>query len=685
MGVTSSASGQDVFSWSNTNLSAKVVRELLLDGIGSFYTNLVFADVETDRYRMLNLREDPASASYAHLLTGAYSKDNAVYAENFVAEDDRDIFLRYTSPEWCRENLTEKGMRHNFQMRRLYNGSDYRWVTLNTVCTRRDNEAFHVLYWIYDIQDTLLKDDEIDDSVLAAEFIGQFRWEHQDGIAPRLIMNDSYRRLTGLGFCKTPEEANREYFKRLDRSSWKEYSAYFNGLKQQPGTEGEEFTYKWEHPTLGMRYFRGKSTCVAATESFTCYKGYHQDITSIMLDKIDQQRKLEEALVAAEAASRAKTIFLSNMSHDIRTPMNAIVGFAELLEKYSDNAAKRKEYIAKIKDSSEFLLSLISDVLEMSRIETSTLGLNVQPASIQQISETVSAALSNQLEEKHLNFTQNVNVEHETVRCDAVKIGEVCLSILSNAIAYTPEGGSVTLDVTEAAAEKEGWAVYTIRIADTGIGMSKEYLPHLFESFTREQETEFGTVSGTGLGMAIAKQLVELMGGTIEAESEKGRGSTFTVTLTLEIAEGAQEQRIEAGSFGDMAHRLHESQSPAGGRVLIAEDNDLNAEIAAGVLEDAGFITERAVDGADCVQKVKKARSGHYAAVLMDLQMPNMNGYEAAAAIRKLEGARSEVPIIAITANAFDSYKQAAFDAGMNGFLTKPIDVNALLETLASL
>lgn len=663
---------QEIFDIDGASMGVDELREILFDGMGSFYSNLIFIDVENDAYKVLNLYGNEPSQEYKTLPVGTYTKDNIAYADNLVYEEDREPFLRFTSLDWYREALTEKGARRNFQLRHIYNG-EYRWVTINTVCTRRDEGAFHVLFWVYDIQDTLTGESNPDD-IMTQELIGQFRWERQGENAPRLIMGNSYRRITGLGFCTSPEDACTEYMRRLPQEDFETYRNYFLDLKRTPGKQGPEFTYRWNHPTLGIRYFRGRATCVSATEGYVCYRGYHQDITETALAKRRQDKRLEKALFAAEAASRAKSIFLSNMSHDIRTPMNAIVGFAELLEKRDTSEEKRQEYIRKIKDSSTFLLQLVTNVLEMSRIENKQLDISVQPTNLTHIGEKISAVLSDQFYKKKLHFTWQLDIEHENVMCDATRICEINLNMLSNAVRHTPEGGNVTLRVTESPCEKPRWATYTIVIEDTGEGISEEFLPHVFDSFAKENETEYGSVTGAGIGMAITKQLIELMGGTIDVESTRGVGTKFTVVLPLELAgEDAVEAEEKAATKQVVAE---------GKRILVAEDNDLNAEIVTSVLEDEGFATERACDGAECLLKVAQAQDGYYDAVLMDMQMPNMNGCEAARAIRMLEGAKAHLPIIALTANAFSSDKEQALEAGMSGFLAKPLNVDELLTLL---
>ena len=388
------------------------------------------------------------------------------------------------------------------------------------------------------------------------------------------------------------------------------------------------------------------------------------------------EAQLEKAAQEAQAASEAKSRFLFNMSHDIRTPMNAIIGYAELLEKHIDEKDRVHNYVDKIRSSSSFLLALINYVLEMARIESGKAALKTEPSDVRELLDSLDAVFEPLTEEKKLTYTCTADIRHPYVVSDRTKVREVLLNIISNAVKYTPEGGHVRFTLTELPGDTPDTLCYKAVIADDGIGMSEEYLPHLFEEFSREHTSTESKVVGTGLGLPIVKSLVELMHGTIDVESAFGKGTTFTVVLPFLIATEKQVKGKPGAQPAQNADHL------AGKRILLAEDNDLNAEIAMTVLQENGMLVERAADGAACVELVKTHPAGYYSAVLMDIQMPVMNGYDAAKALRALPDGRGALPILAMTANAFEEDKQRAFESGMDAHIAKPISVNLLLDTL---
>ena len=393
-------------------------------------------------------------------------------------------------------------------------------------------------------------------------------------------------------------------------------------------------------------------------------------------EKADTKAQLE----IANASSAAKSAFLFNMSHDIRTPMNAIIGFTDLLEKHLDNKELAQSYIKKIQTSNDFLLSLINNVLEMARIESGKTTLDESYWDVYEFSDTLFSLFDSQMKKKGIEFTRTNKVEHQDVICDETKLREIFLNILSNALKYTPSGGKVSMDLTEIPSDRPGYAIYQTVIEDTGIGMSEEFLPHLFEEFTRERSSTESKLNGTGLGMPIVKKLVALMQGTIEVESKVGKGTKITVTLPHRIAQDEDSQKIIEKVEGYDVNQFK------GKRILLAEDNELNAEIAITILEEAGFMVEHAEDGIICVDMMEKAEAGYYDLILMDIQMPNMDGYKATKTIRKLsDEKKAGITIVAMTANAFDEDKRNAYEAGMNWHISKPIKIDELMSALTEI
>ena len=387
---------------------------------------------------------------------------------------------------------------------------------------------------------------------------------------------------------------------------------------------------------------------------------------------------LKKAAELAKSANEAKTRFLFNMSHDIRTPMNAIIGFSGLLEKNLQNEEKAKEYLGKICSSGNLLMTIINQILEIARIESGTIALQLKVEDINAVFHTVNTVFEEDIRKKNLQYSADLDVYHTFIFCDRVKLQEIMLNIISNAIKYTSDGHAVHVKIYEKDSENPRKDRFIFTCEDTGIGMSEEYLPHIFEEFSREHTTTENKVAGTGLGLPIVKSMIELMGGSIQVESTQGVGTKFTVDISFDTASEADVYRNQISEQPDILEKLE------GKRILLAEDNDLNAEIAIELLAEQKIITDRAEDGAECLDKLEKAVAGYYDMILMDIQMPVMDGYDAAARIRRMKDEKkASIPIVAMTANAFAEDRQKAISMGMNDHVAKPIDMNVLLPVIA--
>jgi len=389
--------------------------------------------------------------------------------------------------------------------------------------------------------------------------------------------------------------------------------------------------------------------------------------------------KLEIALKKAEDVSLAKTSFLNNMSHDIRTPMNVILGYAQLMENELNgkDIPEALEHLEKLQQSGNLLLSIINNVLDMARIESGRMEIDENYCRIEDVWKSLFAVFDEKARKKNISLHYTMNVEHEHVLTDVTKVKEILVNILSNAIKYTPAGGSVMVYVDELPCDESGYMIVRIRISDTGIGMSRDYLTKIFEAFTREKNTTKSKIAGTGLGMSIVKNYVDLLGGTIDVESELGKGSTFTVTLKHRIA----DERYYVKKHIEEIET--ESEILEGRNILLAKDNDLNAEIAEAILKRAGLTIERVENGIQCVNRILEMPAGTYDMIFMDIQMPEMDGYKATQAIRNLtDKDKACIPIIAMTANAFAEDKRKTMEAGMNAHLSKPLNVPELMDTI---
>lgn len=629
---------------------------------------------------------------------------------------------------------------------------------------------------------------------------------------------DTFRKM--LGYESEADFPNRlESWSDLLHEEDKEWviTNYWGTVMDYTGEKTYDVEYRLYTKQAGWRWFHAAGRLSRREDgSPVTFVGLFVNIDDEkkMEEQLEQQKQdLQDALAAAQHANRAKTTFLNNMSHDIRTPMNAIIGFTSLAAAHIDNKEQVQGYLAKITTSSNHLLSLINDVLDMSRIESGKVKIEEKETSLPEVMHDLRTIVQADITSKQLEFyIDTADVVNENILCDKLRLNQVLLNLLSNAMKFTKSGGIVSVRIIQKGNAPEGFAAYEFQVKDTGIGMSKEFLEHVFEPFERERTSTVSGIQGTGLGMAITKNIVDMMGGTITAESEEGKGTTFTVCLQFKISSGpvrqetipelkglralvadddfntcssvtkmlssigmrpdwttsgkeavlrtrlAGEQSDEyavyiidwlmpdmngvevvrriRGIIGEntpiiiltaydwtdieeearkagvtafcskpiflselreilgLPFGVHNEESDAGQenfsfdgkKILLVEDNELNQEIAVEILQEAGFVMEVADDGAVAVEKMKAARPGMYDLILMDIQMPVMNGYEAARQIRELEDPEiAGIPIIAMTANAFDEDKQQALDAGMNGHVAKPIDIPILMKTLTEI
>lgn len=522
------------------------------------------------------------------------------------------------------------------------------------------------------------------------EMLGSGKWTmdfDENGNMMRVSWSDQFRKMLGYkGLEDFPDEL--ESWSDLLHPDDKDrvLKEFWATLEDTSGQRVYDVEYQLMTLNRGYRWYRatGKPTRRDDGTPIT-YIGIFVDITEkkLMDEELKRQHVLlEQALKEAQAANKAKTSFLSNMSHDIRTPMNAIIGFTNLALLDTGNQKVMEEYLTKIKASSEHLLSLINDVLEMSRIESGKIELNEVPVNLPDILHDLATIIIGQVEGKNQElFMDAVNVTDENILCDKLRLNQVLLNLVSNAIKYTGSGGKISVRIIQKASASDGMAPYEIRVKDNGMGMTPEFAERVFEAFERENTSTISGIQGTGLGMAITKRIVEMMNGTISVDTKLNEGTEFIVKLSFKVQQGGKKD-YHIPQLNDVHAPVTDGFS--GKRLLLVEDIEINRQIALTLLEMYGFIVEEAENGEEAVRKIDEVGGDYFDAILMDIQMPVMNGYDAARGIRALpEGKGAKIPIIAMTANAFDEDKQLALAAGMNGHIAKPIDTDKLVEVLS--
>ena len=606
--------------------------------------------------------------------------------DNMLHPDDRNLSSDYVTRILdTRGHGSEKD-----QIYRLLGKDGYHWVTDATTLVKSGNQTFfqgNITDFTDFVKAKEKKEQEIE---IQREIIEGLGKEYFSVLAVELDKDRvlSYRESGENGkiisdFCR---KCGNRWSKIIPSYAETTVSDNTNGeFENQLGLEtlrsqekDYSMTYEFKLET-GINYHQVRVAFVKKKDGTRMAVVGTRNIDSLIKKERMQEEKLKKAYVAAENANKAKTEFLNNMSHDIRTPMNVILGYNQLM-KSQLTESKQLDYQKKIEQSGKLLLAIINNVLDMARIESGKIKVDENYERVGEVVDEIISTFSSEAEEKEIHLSGSMKVTHRNILCDGTKIREIYVNLVSNAMKYTPRGGNVTITVEELPCEKEGYIKVKSEIKDTGIGMSKEYLPTLFEPFSREQNTTTRRIGGTGLGMPIVKKMVDLMGGSIEVASELGKGTVFTFTLMHKIADRKfYSQKTEAAETSEMGKNL------SGKHVLLAEDNDLNAEIAVTVLEETGIVIERVEDGIQCVNRVAQMSPGTYDLILMDIQMPNMDGYQAAQCIRHLDDKmKAEIPIIAMTANAFAEDRKKAFDAGMNGHIAKPIDMEKLGAVILS-
>ena len=609
-----------------------------------------------------------------------------------IHPDDKEYTLReYYESLWDYNNKKTYDVEYRVQNKdgtyhwyrtagRLSRRADGSPITFNGVFVNTDeihetNEKLHkALKEAQDARNELIIDNEIISSVSRLYF-SIYRIDIEKDFYEEISSNSRIHRLTGH-----EGKAQRKLNKLCNSIVTKEYCAsvrqFFNLstlAERLADTDTIEMDY---HANDGNWYEARFIEKKRDDNGKVTHVLYVTRIVSKQKQQELEQEQLKIAYEAAERANEAKTAFLFNMSHDIRTPMNAILGYTKLIKKEITDP-KLLHYQEMIEKSGNLLLSIINNVLDMSRIESGKMELDIDYSRAGVITSEICDVFAEDIKKKNLTLKRVVNVRHEHIMMDKIKVQEIFMNLISNAVKYTPPGGTITITIDEIPCDKEGYVTFKSCVADNGIGMSEEFLPHIFDSFSRERNTTLGGVIGTGLGMSIVKSLVDLMEGTIEVESKIGEGSRFTVILQHKLAD---EKYYEKRKAADVKTDMNFS----GKHILLAEDNDLNAEIATAMLVDMGFVVDRAENGVICINRIEHMPSGTYDLILMDIQMPNMDGYKATKIIRKLpDKEKAGIPIVAMTANAFDEDKKQAFAAGMNGHIAKPIDTEKIQNVLS--
>lgn len=642
----------------------------VLSALTNEYTTLLVCDLKQDTVKVLKQDGDIYS------IIPCYSESLKYFYEHILIQESCPEYLEILSCKPLMRRLKKKKSL-DIQYKIIPNGYGTVNLSVRVVFLFEDTNHFKIAMAFRPVDEIIKKENVLE---LQREIIEGLGKEYFSVLLLELDQGQifSYREVGENGkriadFCRAyenqwesiiPAYAN-EMVSEESRDNFMDMLSYSSLCSN---TEDFSMTYEFMSPD-GIMYHETRVAYVKKKDRTRAVVIGTRNIDDLIKKERMQEAKLKEAYVLAQQASKAKTEFLNNMSHDIRTPMNVILGYNQLMkEKLTDPVLM--DYQHKIEQSGKLLLSIINDVLDMARIESGKAEVVERPEKIGNVVSELESVFSSSAKEKNIELNSSVEVSHHSILCDGIKLREILMNLVGNAIKYTPNNGSVSIRVKELDCDREGYAKIQTDIIDTGVGMSEEYLPTLFDSFSREYNTTIGKVAGTGLGMSIVKKLVDMMGGQILVKSSLGKGSCFSVILEHPIVEDFNESK---------SSKIDEDMILDGKRVLLAEDNDLNAEIAMAILEMNGIQMDRVEDGEQCVSLLERMPEDSYDLILMDVQMPNMNGYEATKKIRNMENLKkANIPVVAMTANAFESDKQMAFDSGMDGHISKPIDMDQM-------
>lgn len=665
----------------NALLTAQIQdREAIIQGLGEVYYSVLLVDYQHDHVTVFR-HEEEAGQDIADLFAKydfCWSEGLAQYCLDLASEDSCETLKRALSVENLEQ--AETGFSINYQ-RKSGNSLQYLEAMVSFV-TKNDGSRVAVV-GTRSVDDTVRHEKELRTrlQMIAAAAGTVYPLVAEVNLSKNNYQIISYKSFVNktaaidgtlddfiaAGVSTLPDKEEAEIFHKLFCRQ-NQLDAFHRGEKE----------LRLRHRQIGddglIHWMDTRVIFVAGEDG-----DIHEISMSRCIDEeIRLSKKLAEAKDAAEAANRAKSTFLFNMSHDIRTPMNAIMGFSDLALQLVEDTEKLKDYLKKIKTSSDYMLKLLNSVLEMARIEKGKLTLDLEPADLTEVLRNGVSLFEDEASRRHLQYQSSIGFEKIMANIDRIRVEEILANVISNAIKYTGEGGRVDVAST-LEKRKDNRNELTVIVKDTGIGMSKEFLPRIFDSFERERNEITKEIQGTGLGMGITKKLLEIMDGTIDVESELGVGTTVTIRFPFEqvISPRTLKENARPEDFADLLR---------GKRLLLAEDNDLNAEIAMEILGESGLLVERAADGVECVSMLYKAKPYYYDAILMDIQMPNLDGYRATEKIRRLnDPKKSDIPIIAMTANAFEEDRKKAMEKGMDGFVSKPVEMNKLFETLAKI